>query len=119
LRRLARGLVPEEIWRRTKRPYRAPIQACFLSSTAGLEYVDDLLSPEAIRRSEYFNPASVEMLLRKARGGTRLGEVDEMALVGILSTQLVDRFFVRRQGPVVSETQLPDVKVVDLVAETR
>ncbi|OGO16105.1 MAG: asparagine synthase (glutamine-hydrolyzing) [Chloroflexi bacterium RBG_13_68_17] len=119
LRRLARGLVPEEIWRRTKRPYRAPIQACFLSSTAGLEYVDDLLSPEAIRRSEYFNPASVEMLLRKARGGTRLGEVDEMGLVGILSTQLVDRFFVRRQGPVVSETQLPDVKVVDLVAETR
>jgi asparagine synthase (glutamine-hydrolysing) len=119
LRRLAQNLVPEEIRRRTKRPYRAPIQACFLPSGPGLDYVEELLSPGAIRQSEYFNPASVEMLLRKARSGTRLGEVEEMALVGILSTQLLDRFFIRREGGSAPEPSLPDVKVVDLVPASR
>ncbi len=117
LRRLAQALVPDEIRRRTKRPYRAPIQASFLSLATGLEYVDDLLSPDAIRRSEYFNPSTVEMLLRKARRGAQLGEIEEMGLVGILSTQLLDRNFVQRQGLPAPDTDLPDVKTVDLVGE--
>jgi hypothetical protein len=34
-------------------------------------------------------------LVRKAIGGARLGEVDDMALVGILSAQLVHQQFVK------------------------
>jgi hypothetical protein len=40
-----------------------------------------------------------------------------MALVGILSTQLVDRLFVRREGFRQPETSLKNVKVVDRVAQ--
>ena len=83
MRRLARKLVPSEIWQRTKRPYRAPIQRTFFSSAPGTDYVSELLSPGAIRDTGHFNPDAVEKLVRKAKGEGQLGEVDEMALVGI------------------------------------
>jgi asparagine synthase (glutamine-hydrolysing) len=112
LRQLAKKLVPSEIWQRTKRPYRAPIQRTFLTSAPGAEYVGDLLSPSAIRRSGLFNPAAVEKLVRKAGGEAQLSEVDEMALVGILSTQLVDHWFVRRAGRQAYADRWPEPKVV-------
>ena len=34
-------------------------------------------------------------LARKASSGARMSEVEDMALVGILSTQLVDRLFIK------------------------
>jgi asparagine synthase (glutamine-hydrolysing) len=113
LRRLAKKLVPSEIWQRTKRPYRAPIQRTFLSSSPGTEYVRDLLSPVAIRGSGHFQPAAVEKLMRKAESAASLGEVDEMALVGILSTQLVDRWFVRRAVRPARSHRWPEAKVVE------
>jgi asparagine synthase (glutamine-hydrolysing) len=113
LRQFARKLVPPEIWRRTKRPYRAPIQGSFFASREGLEYVRDLLSAPAIQRTEYFNPAAVEKLVNKASSGAELSEVDEMALVGILSTQLVDLLFVRKANGAPRDTLPMNLKVVD------
>jgi asparagine synthase (glutamine-hydrolysing) len=113
LRRLAKKLVPSEIWQRTKRPYRAPIQRTFLGSARGADYVGELLSPSAIRRSGLFNPGAVEKLIRKAGGDGQLSEVDEMALVGILSTQLVDHWFVRRVGRQAEGNRWPEPKVVE------
>jgi asparagine synthase (glutamine-hydrolysing) len=99
LRQMGKKLLPAEIWRRRKRPYRAPIQRSFLSSKSP-DYVGQLLSDESIKASGYFNPAAVAGLSRKASGSARLSEVDEMALVGILSTQLVHHQFVQRSsGP--------------------
>jgi asparagine synthase (glutamine-hydrolysing) len=105
LRRLGQKLLPPEIWKRTKRPYRAPIQRSFLADAPALEYVRDLLSPRAVTASGLFNPFAVEKLLTKAESGVQLSETEEMGLVGILSTQLVDRLFVhgdfslRNYGP--------------------
>ena len=113
LRRLARKLVPSEIWQRTKRPYRAPIQRTFFSSAPGTDYVSELLSPGAIRDTGHFNPDAVEKLVRKAKGEGQLGEVDEMALVGILSTQLVDHWLVRRAHRPETPLTWPQPKIVD------
>jgi asparagine synthase (glutamine-hydrolysing) len=113
LRQLAKRLVPSEIWRRTKRPYRAPIQRTFLSSVLGADYVGEMLSSSAIRRSGLFNAGAVEKLVRKARGEAQLSEVDEMALVGILSTQLVDHWFVRGVGRQGDTDRWPEPKVVE------
>jgi asparagine synthase (glutamine-hydrolysing) len=113
LRRLARKLVPSEIWQRTKRPYRAPIQRTFFSSAPGTDYVSELLSPGAIRDTGHFNPDAVEKLVRKAKGDGQLGEVDEMALVGILSTQLVDHWLVRRAHRPETPLTWPQPKIVD------
>jgi asparagine synthase (glutamine-hydrolysing) len=93
LKMLGRKWLPREIWQRPKRPYRAPIHRSFFNEKAP-EYVRELLSPEALKKTGLFNPAAVNQLAEKARQGNRLGETDDMALVGIISTQLVHHHFI-------------------------
>ena len=58
-----------------------------------MEYVREMLSPSAVQDTGLFKPAMVEGLVHKAAGDCALAEVEEMGLVGILSTQLVvDQF---------------------------
>ena len=93
LRRLASKWLPEEIWNRPKRPYRAPIHRSFFNQANSPDYVTDLLSTGALRDAGLFNPQAVSQLVVKLETGKRLGETDDMALAGILSTQLVwDQF---------------------------
>ena len=113
LKRLASRILPPEIWRRVKRPYRAPIRRTFFADGERPAYVDDLLSPEALRRTEYFQPQAVAGLVKKARTSDEMSEVDEMALVGILSTQLVDDLFLRRPRPLGEVDLSPRLKMVD------
>jgi asparagine synthase (glutamine-hydrolysing) len=92
LKQIARDLVPTAVWRRHKQPYRAPGARALLAAAAGT-YVDDLLSPAQIRRDGIFDPARVSRLVQKVRGGTGASAGDDMALVAILSTQIIiDRF---------------------------
>jgi asparagine synthase (glutamine-hydrolysing) len=93
LKKLARQYLPPEIWQRPKRPYRAPIQKSFFSPRTPA-YVPELLSTQWIKASGLFAPNAVEQLQRKAQDGRKLSETDEMALTGILSTQLVYQQFV-------------------------
>ena len=99
LKRAAGHLVPPSVRKRPKQPYRAPDAASFFDSTtrtARATYVEDLLSPDRVRREGLFNPTAVENLVKKARNGQTIGARDNMALVGILSTQLwVDQFISR------------------------
>lgn len=93
LKRLGRRWLPKEIWGRPKRPYRAPIHRSLLNrATEG--YASDLLSPETIKQTGLFNPAAVSRLLDKVRQNRFVGENDDMALAGILSTQLLHSKFV-------------------------
>ena len=103
LKQLAREWLPDEIWRRPKRPYRAPIHRSFfplsqedpaVEGGKTLDYVRELLSPEQVKATGLFKPAAVSHLVRKVEGGMRLSETDDMALVGILSSQLVYLQFV-------------------------
>jgi asparagine synthase (glutamine-hydrolysing) len=55
----------------------------------------DLLSESALHESELFNPLAVAQLVRKAQSGAQLSEVDDMAIAGVLSTQLVYQQFVK------------------------
>lgn len=91
---MARHL-PTEIIRRPKQPYRAPDSASFLGATAP-DYVAELLSPRALVESGYFDPAAVRRLMDKCRHNPAVGFRDNMALVGILSVQLLDWLFIRQ-----------------------
>lgn len=102
LRRFARGRIPRAILDRPKRPYRAPIHRCFFGQ-AEPEYVRELLSPEALRKAGWFKPERVAALVSRLRQDKPVGETDDMALAGILSTQLVQHRFVdhfQRSAPV-------------------
>jgi len=97
LRKAAEDLIPPELALRPKQPYRAPISRCLMGRRAP-EYVEELLTPEVLRTAGYFNPDKVTRLMDKCRkqDGALLSERENMALVGIISTQLLDHLFVRR-----------------------
>jgi asparagine synthase (glutamine-hydrolysing) len=94
LKRAVSDLLPELIWNRPKRPYRAPIHASFFPEGTPLDWVAEVLSPASIRAVDCFNPDAVAMLQRKLERTGSLGETDDMALAGVLSTQLVYQHFV-------------------------
>ncbi|GAP13446.1 asparagine synthase [Longilinea arvoryzae] len=117
LRQVGRELLPEEIWRRVKRPYRAPIHRSFFNADAP-EYIQRLLSAEALEESGLFNPIAVGQLARKAASGAALSEVDDMAVAGVLSTQLVyDQFVQHFSTRKASLTAADRVRVIDHTAE--
>jgi asparagine synthase (glutamine-hydrolysing) len=95
LRQVAKEWLPEEIWTRGKRPYRAPIQRSFFNESAP-EYLAELLSERELRSAGLFDANAVSLLIGKLKEGKPVGETDEMALVGIISTQLVHQQFVAR-----------------------
>ena len=90
LRRAVAPLLPSEIGARAKRPYRAPILRAFFGPGAPA-YVREALSPERVAAAGCFTPRAVERLVAKCERyvDAGLGEGDEMALVGVLSTQLL------------------------------
>jgi asparagine synthase (glutamine-hydrolysing) len=93
---VACGLVTDEILSRKKQPYRAPDARAFLGP--GGAYVSDLLSERAVREAGVFDVKAITALRKKC--STRDAEhtfsnADNMAFVGVLSTQLVHQQFVR------------------------
>jgi asparagine synthase (glutamine-hydrolysing) len=96
LKQIARQQVPAELIDRAKQPYRAPISNCFMGSKAPA-YVTELLSQEAIKQAGYFDPVKTQGLIAKCRQqeGQLVSERENMALVAILSTQLLDHQFIR------------------------
>lgn len=100
LRKAAHNLIPAELANRPKQPYRAPISRCFLGNHH-LDYVNELLSADALQQAGYFNPGKVTKLIEKCRKqeGYLLSERENMALVGIISTQLLDYLFIRNFPP--------------------
>ena len=87
-------ILPDQITSRPKNPYRAPIKQSLLSDTAA-GYVRDALSAESLNAAGLFDSDKVAKLLRKAQVIEHLSEIDSMALVGILSSQLVHSQFIR------------------------
>jgi asparagine synthase (glutamine-hydrolysing) len=98
LKKAARGLVPESILARTKQPYRAPDALAFAGE--GAEWIDEIASDRAVREAGVFAPALVQQLVGKCRTRAAVGQFsnsDNMAVVGVLSTQLVYDQLIRRQ----------------------
>jgi asparagine synthase (glutamine-hydrolysing) len=112
LRQVAKEWLPAEILARVKRPYRAPIHKSFFNE-AKLGYVRQLLQPETIRSAGYFNSAAVAQLVAKIDQNRPLGETDDMALVGIISTQLVHQQFVANFAAPAAIGEADSVKVVN------
>lgn len=127
LKKLAQTWLPAEIWRRPKQPYRAPVHRSFFPlpssdnksgrrSETSLEYVRDMLSPGAIAATGLFNPEAVSQLVSKIDQGLRLSETDDMALAGILSSQLIDQQFISNFKPMPPLAANDNVKVCQQLA---
>ena len=101
LRQLARKWLPEDVASRRKWPYRAPVRSAFCGPSAP-EYVRELLSPEALRLNPLLDARAAGALASRAFAEQPLGEREEMAFVGVLTTQIWYRSFIvnsRAQQP--------------------
>ncbi len=90
-------LLPDSVVKRPKQPYRAPDAASFIDPNTGQalgDYVEELVTPGALARTGLFHAPAVEKLWAKARAGKVQGVRDNMAFVGILSTQLLAYHFI-------------------------
>ncbi len=94
LRQLASSRLPPAIAARPKVPYRTPMQSIVKAKTS--TYIDELLSLEILREVGLFIPQSVQKLLERVRKSEHVSEMDEMALCGIVTTQLWYQTFVKR-----------------------
>ena len=115
LKRAARGVVPEDVLARKKQPYRAPDALSF--AEPGIEWIDEVAGDRALAEAGVFSPVAARQLLAKCRTQAARGQfsnADNMAIVGILSTQLVHDQFIRRR-PAVAAVALRTL--VDRVAE--
>jgi asparagine synthase (glutamine-hydrolysing) len=97
LKEAMRSRLPPSIVSRHKQPYRAPDAAAFLEAGAP-QYVNDLLGRERLKRYGYFDPDKVGRLIGKLKRTPVSGARDNMAFVGILSTQLWHAQFVEGQS---------------------
>lgn len=93
LKQLGAKYLPQTIWQRGKKPYRAPIRQAFFARPP--DYLADLLSESSLAESGDFHPAAVRALMDKAARLETLSEVDSMAVAGIISTQLLRQSFVK------------------------
>jgi len=86
LKKAFQEYLPRDIIQRFKQPYRAPNIPAFFSGNIQ-DYVSELLSDETLKKYGYFDPGKTGRLINKIKKGRAIGNKDNMALVGILSTQ--------------------------------
>lgn len=105
LKKMMVDKLPEPILNRPKQAYRAPIQSTFFANGMPDE-LQEILSKETIEKFGIFNFKYVDQLKSKMEQNKKISEVDNMAITGILSTQLLHHLFVERQIEELTENDL-------------
>jgi asparagine synthase (glutamine-hydrolysing) len=93
LRESVKDLLPDIIAKRPKQPYRAPESRAFLRSRVGATVLDHM-SPANVASAGYFDAGLVGRLVDKCDKLASTGFRDNLAFVGILSTQVWHEAFV-------------------------
>ncbi len=100
LKEAFKGIVPDNIRNRAKQPYRAPIRESFWTDEPN-SYVADCLSETAINNAGYFDAKKVQLLSKKFTKESKFtaNESQNMALIGILTTQLLHQQYIEDFNP--------------------
>jgi asparagine synthase (glutamine-hydrolysing) len=91
LKQAAAGLVPPSVLARKKQPYRAPDALSFVGQGTP-DWATELMTERALVEAGVFDPSAAGRLWQKCRASGGRGQFsnsDNMALVGVLSTQLL------------------------------
>lgn len=111
LKRMMKNRLPESVLKRPKQAYRAPIASSFLSSPSK-EYVMDLLSERDISLTGLFSYNAVKKLMGKISTGTMVTEMENMALAGIISSQLIYHQYILKDNFRPSISQLNNCQII-------
>lgn len=93
LRESVKGLLPEAIAKRPKQPYRAPESQAFLRAGTRAPVLEHMTRAR-VNAAGYFDAGLVERLVDKCARLPSTGFRDNLAFVGILSTQVWHNAFV-------------------------
>jgi len=113
LKKLSSGKIPPSISSRPKQAYRAPIANSFISQM-GFTYVADVLSDSLVKSFGIFDSTKVNNLISKIRQQPVVSEIDQMAVAGIISTQMLNKFFI--EDPIIPDQ--PNLKNYRLIDHT-
>jgi len=101
VKRAAKDWVPPAIVNRPKQPYRAPDALSFVMPDAP-DYVAEAFSESALKDAQVFDVKAAHQLFQKCRQRGAQGQfsnADNMAFVGVLSTQLLHQQFIHTSVP--------------------
>lgn len=107
LKEVFRGRVPDRILMRSKHPYRSPIKESLLNETSSL--IEQYLSPQRLHEAGLFDLKKTSMLINKLQRSGHASEVDNMALAGILSSQMIYDHFVSGNFSAIRQTVTPNL----------
>lgn len=111
LKKMMGDRIPGSILKRSKQAYRAPISSSFFGNKKP-DFVNDILSNEKITSAGLFNPERVNKLFIKMESGSNISEMDNMAITGIISSQLLHEIFINKQPGKYASGYLPNLKIV-------
>ncbi len=106
LKKVFCDLLPQKILKREKHPYRAPIKQGILVNK---ELTEKYLSRESFKESGLFDHGKVDLLINKLNKFEKASEIDNMALIGILSTQIIYDKFIKEFSPDYSAMKTFDI----------
>lgn len=96
LKKVFKDILPEKVLNRDKNPYRAPIKQGILFDK---NLIEKYLSYDSLTEAGLFDAKKVNLLLNKLNKIEKAGEVDNMALIGILSAQIIHHNFIENFSP--------------------
>ncbi|MEZ5198190.1 MAG: asparagine synthase (glutamine-hydrolyzing) [Bacteroidales bacterium] len=111
LKKMMAGKIPDSILNRHKQAYRAPIHTSFLGEQPP-EWVGEMLSESSLNDYGLFDFEKVGKLITKFKSGQTISEVDNMALAGILSSQLVNLFFIQGKALDIKGQELSNLRII-------
>lgn len=106
LKEMMKGKLPDQILNRPKQAYRAP---AILNLDS--DYVRVVMSEKQLESAGIFNPDRVNKLLLKVKLNKVVSEIDKMAFMGILSTQILDDLFVKKNRKQLTESDLVECEL--------
>lgn len=111
LKKMGAGKIPDSILNRSKQAYRAPIGSSFVKNQNLPGDIAEILDEKCLREYGVFNPEKVLQLFDRLKKQDIMPEIDQMAVVAIISTQLICKMFLARSTPERSG-ELLNIKLV-------
>jgi asparagine synthase (glutamine-hydrolysing) len=95
VKQAAKKYLPEEIIRRKKFPYRAPVTVQKILKDP---YFQHILGSEMIKKYNIFKPETIETFLKKAFEKNNLNERELMLFMGVITTQVLCDCFITEKN---------------------
>jgi asparagine synthase (glutamine-hydrolysing) len=112
LKKLMKNRIPENIIKRSKQAYRAPIKSAFFLNNRP-EFIGEMFSPAFFNKVGIFNYDSVSKLLIKIEKTNASSEIEDMILASVLSTHLVFYQFIEKHSENFQNAEINNPKIVD------